>query len=612
MIAGAVRLGPHDAVARTAADGTRYVRSTHPLGPYPPNITQRLVHWAERAPARTFLAARAGSGWERITYADALERVERLAQALLDRELSPERPVAVLSENGLDHALLGLAAMHVGIPYVPVSAAYSLVSQDFGKLKLVRDTVRPGLIYANDGERFRHALAAVAGDAEVVVTNAVPAGATPFSALLSVAPSPAVAAAHSAVGPDTVAKFLFTSGSTGIPKAVINTQRMLCSNQRMIAQTLAFLEDEPPLVVDWLPWSHTFGGNHNFGLVLYHGGTLYVDDGRPLPGAGIARTVENLRDLSPTVYLNVPRGFEELVPYLRADASLRATFFRNLKMIFYAAAALSPAVWNALVELSEAACGRRVFMGTSLGSTETAPMSLTTNFAVDRAGIIGVPPPGVEVKLVPSEGKLELRVRGPNVMPGYYRQEAATRAAFDDEGYFRTGDALRFVDPSDPSRGFVFDGRLAEDFKLTSGTWVNAGPLRIAVLAHFTPFARDVVLAGHDRDYVALLVFPDFDACRALCGSGADGLTPPDVLAHPGVRARFAELLASMAAASTGSSTRIERLVLLEEPPLLDANEITDKGSLNARAILERRAAIVHALFNGDSPRTIALNLERK
>jgi feruloyl-CoA synthase len=606
-----VRLGPHDATVREAPGGVRYVASPHPLGPYPASVTERLEHWAQVAPQRTFLAARAGDGWERLDYATAFARVERLAQALVERGLSVERPVAILSENSIDHALLGLAAMHAGIPYVPVSPAYSLVSTDFSKLKLVCGIARPGLLYAADGERFGRALAAVAGDAEVVVSRAVPAGATPFDALLAGEATGAVASAHAAVGPDTIAKILFTSGSTGVPKGVVNTQRMLCSNQQMLTQTLSFIEDEPPVVVDWLPWNHTFGGNHNFGLVLFNGGTLYIDDGRPLPGAPSARTVENLRGLSPTLYFNVPKGFEMLVPFLREDGALRATFFANLKMIFYAGAALAPAVWQALVELGEATCGERIFMATSLGSTETAPLSLATNFPVDRPGIIGVPTPGVEVKLVPREGKLELRVRGPNVMPAYYRQPEETRAAFDEEGFYRTGDALRFVDSGDASRGFLFDGRIAEDFKLATGTWVNAGPMRIAALAHLAPFARDAVLAGHDRDSVGLLVFPDLEACRALCGPEGAGLAPGTLLAHPRVRARFAELLASLARESTGSSTRIERLILLEEPPSLDASEITDKGSLNARAILERRAALVSELFNDTSTQTILPALER-
>jgi len=609
--ARAVRLGPHDAVVRRSSDGTRYVQSPHALGAYPTSVTERLRFWAGRAPERTFLAARSGDGWERLDYATTHQRVERVAQALLHRGLSAERPVAVLSENALDHGVLGLAAMHAGIPWVPVSPAYSLVSQDFGKLKLVRDIVRPGLIYAADGARYERALAAVAGDAEVVVSRSVPSGATPFESLLSCPPTSAVSGANAAVGPETIAKILFTSGSTGVPKGVINTHRMLCSNQRMIAQTLAFVEDDPPVIVDWLPWNHTFGGNHNFNLILFNGGTLYIDDGRPLPGAPIARTVENLRGINPTLYLNVPKGFESLVPFLRDDAALRAGFFKDLKMIFYAAAALSPVVWDALVELAETTCGERIFMGTSLGSTETAPMSLTTNFHVDRAGIIGVPPPGVEIKLVPSGGKLELRVRGPNVMPGYYRQPEASRAVFDDEGYFCTGDALQFVDPSDASQGFTFDGRLAEDFKLSSGTWVNAGPLRIAMLAHFAPYARDVVLAGHDREYLALLVFPDLDACRALCPASDEPLPPGRILADPAVRRLFEGLLASLARSSSGSSTRIERLMLLEEPPSLDANEITDKGSLNARAILDRRAALVNELYDDASPHPIALSLER-
>ena len=404
----------------------------------------------------------------------------------------------------------------------------------------------------------------------------------------------ASAAAHAKVTPDTIAKFLFTSGSTGTPKAVINTQRMLCSNQAMLAAGFAFVHDEPPVVVDWLPWSHTFGSNHNFNLVLMNGGSLYIDDGNPTP-PGVPKTARNLRDIAPTIYFNVPKGYEALVPYFHADQQLRENFFSRLKVLFYAGASLSQTTWDELTALSVATTGERVIFLSSLGSTETAPSALTCTWDADRAGNIGVPFPGVELKLVPNEGKLEARMRGPLITPGYWRQEQQTRDAFDAEGFYKIGDALKFADANDPSKGLLFDGRIAEDFKLTSGTWVSVGPLRARFVDHFAPYVRDVVFAGADRDDIAALIFPDIVACRNLAGLGADA-TAAAIVAAPPVRAKFAELLSSFAAGQ-GSSMRVMRLILMAEPPSLDKAEMTDKGSINQRAVLASRAGLAAQLY---------------
>jgi feruloyl-CoA synthase len=608
-----VRLGEAGMILDKRPGGPIYAQSPIPLGSYPARLTERLSHWASVAPHRIFLAQRAADGgWRRVTYGEALGMIRRIGAALLARGLSPERPVAILSDNSIEHALLGLAAMHVGIPYAPISAAYSLMSSDFAKLRFMLGKLTPGLVFAADGLRYARAIAsAVPEDAEMVVAEGELQGrkAIHFAELAGTDATDDVDIAHAATSPDSVAKVLFTSGSTGMPKGVINTQRMLCSNQEMIAAHLAFLRDEPPVLIDWLPWSHTFGGNHNTGLVIYNGGSLYIDEGKPLPGL-MERTVRNLSEIAPTVYYNVPRGFEALLPYFRADRHLREMFFSRLRLMFYAGAGLSQHVWDALDELALATCGERIAMITGLGSTETAPAALFTTLEASHSGAVGLPLPGVELKLAAVGDRLEGRVRGPSITPGYWRDEEATRKAFDEEGYYCFGDALRFLDPHDELKGFRFDGRIAENFKLATGTWVLVGSLRAAFLAAFAPYAKDVVIAGHDRDEVCALVFPDIEACRGLCG-GAEGSGVGAMLGHQGLRTKFAELLRDFARAARGSSTRIERLILLEEPPSIDANEITDKGSINQRAVLARRAAEVEALYaEPPPPSVVAAELE--
>jgi feruloyl-CoA synthase len=595
-----VKLGPPDVIVERRGDGAILLRSPHPLPPHPKVLTDRLTHWAGAAPQRVFLAQRDATGaWRTMTYADTLTKVQSIAAALLQRNLAPNRPLAILSGNDIEHALLALAAMHVGIPYAPISVPYSLLSADFGKLKAIMQQLSPGLVFAADGTAFARAIAAAApAEAEIVVTAQPPAGrrATPFSELMTAAPSPAVAAAHAETGPATIAKILFTSGSTGQPKGVINTQLMLCANQAMIRAGLAFLAEEPPVIVDWLPWNHTFGSNHNFGLVLDNGGSLYIDEGKPLPGA-IEATVRNLRDIAPTVYFNVPKGFEMLLPFLTAEKALRERFFSRLKVMFYAGAALAQHVLDAYEELAVRTAGERILFISSLGSTETAPAALACSWEAERAGNVGLPLPGVNLKLVPSEGKLEARLKGANITPGYWRAPQLTAAAFDDEGFYRIGDALKFADPDDPAKGLLFDGRLAEDFKLATGTWVSVGPLRAAFIAHFAPLIRDVVFAGPDRDEVTALVFPDVDACRkAAPGAAAD--TPlRSLLAEPEVMTDFARRLDAFFAAASGTSSRVTRMILLHEPPSLDLGEMTDKGSINQRAVLANRAALVDELY---------------
>jgi feruloyl-CoA synthase len=590
-------------------DGTLVLRSPEPLGAYPNSLGEMLRHWAATAPERLFLAERAGGGWRKMTYGEVAAQTAAIAQALLDRGLGPERPVMSLSANSIDLALVKLACLRVGVPFVPVSPAYSLMSRDYAKVAAIAEQVRPGLVYVADGAPFAGALkAAKLGAAEVVTSGSAPRGmtATPFAALTEAGPTDAVAKAEANVGPDTVAKILFTSGSTGMPKGVINTHRMMCANQQQIVQCWPFLDEAPPVLLDWLPWHHTFGGNHDFNLALRHGGEFWIDDGRPAPGL-IERTAANLRDVSPTVYFNVPAGFAALLPFLESDPALAESFFRRLKLILYAGAALPPDLWARLEAVSLKAVGRKVPMTSSWGSTETAPLATSAHFPLDRAGVIGLPVPGTEVKMVPTGSKMELRVRGPNVFPGYFRRPDLNAEAFDEEGFYRMGDAGRFADPDDPAKGIVFDGRVTEDFKLDTGTWVSAGQLRVAALAAATPLLQDAVVCGHDRNYVALLAWPNIAACRSMAGLAADA--PVDaVLAAPQVVAHLREGLRRHNQANPGSSTRIRRLHLMAEPPSIDGNEITDKGYINQRATLERRATLVDLLYRDPiAPGVIAI-----
>ena len=591
------------------ADGTLLVRQRGALGRFPDKLTDRLVHHAAASPDRTYLAERDENGaWRTLTYAETLDRVKRIGTALLGFDVSAERPIAILSGNDIEHALVGLAAQYVGIPYAPISPAYALVTSDNSKLKDIVAALTPGLIFVADGAPFEKAIAAAVPAGVPVVTTRRPIGdrgKATFADLIAADAGPAVDVAHAQVGPDTIAKVLFTSGSTGSPKGVINTQLMLCANQEMVRDCYAFLQDEPPVVLDWAPWNHTAGGNKVFNMVLYNGGTFFIDDGRPTPDL-IKRTARNLADVAPTWYFNVPKGYEELVPHLEADAALRRRFFSRLNMMMYAGAGVAQHTWSALERLAVKATGERVILATGLGSTETAPFSLMCTTDQRIAGNIGVPARAITLKLVPTEEKLEARLKGPNITPGYWRDAALTASAFDEDGFYRLGDAFRFAEPGDAAKGFYFDGRLAENFKLNTGTWVSVGALRARFINHFGEIVRDVVITGLDRDHIAALVFPDVALCRTLAEGLPKDAPVEDLLADPRVRAAFAEKLRSLAQTSTGSSTRIERLLLMAEPASIDRGEVTDKGSINQRAVLRHRAGRVEELYEG-SPAVIAL-----
>jgi feruloyl-CoA synthase len=585
-------------------DGTIYLRSSTALEDYPQRLTDRLHHWAKSTPDRVFMAERnAAGGWREITYAEMLVSARRIASALLARGLSAERPVMILSGNSLDHALVAFGAFYAGIAFCPVSPPYSLVSKDFAKLDHIVKLLTPGLVFVDDAAPFANAIAAcVPAETEVAASRGALPGrnVTTLAELLATPEHPELDRIHDAIGPDTVAKLLLTSGSTGNPKAVINTQRMICANQVMIREALAFLKDEPPVIVDWLPWNHTFGGNHNIGLTLFNGGSMYLDSGKPTP-AGIAETIRNLREISPTVYFNVPKGYESLLPYLRDDAALRDKFFAKLHAMFFSGAGLAPHVWHGLDELGVQATGVRVPMLTGLGSTETAPFFMSVKPDTSRSGHVGLPVSGNEAKLVPNNGKLEVRARGPNITPGYWREPELTAKAFDEEGFYKLGDALKPVDPDDLHAGFDFDGRISEDFKLASGTWVSVGPLRARFIAACAPLVRDVVIAGIDRDEISALAILDLDGCRLI-----NPTLPMDdlavVAADTLIRAAFVERFRAFLASGTGSSTRIARATLLAEPLSIDRGEVTDKGSVNQRAVLEHRAPLIADLYAPSPP----------
>jgi feruloyl-CoA synthase len=584
------------------ADGCTLLRSTQKLGEYGRCVGDWLQHWATAAPERPFLLERDQHGsWTGVTYSEALQQVRRIAAWLLSAECSAERPVAILSDNSVRHGLLAIASMHVGVPVASVSSAYSLMSTDFGKLKTVIAQLTPGALYVSDVDRFAPALSAVCKLHDAAIMADRPQVGTgninSWSEILNALNDEAVQRAFDAVGPDTVAKLLFTSGSTGTPKAVVTTQRMLLVNQQQVRQVWPFMRHHVPVLVDWLPWSHTFGGSHNFNLVLRSGGTLYIDAGRPTP-QGFAQTIANLREVAPTLYFNVPRGFDMLLPLLRDDRSFRDHFLSRLELMYCAGAALPHHVWAEIKALVANKSRRSTPIVGAWGSTETAPMATSCHFEAAVPGVIGLPVPGIELKLVPCGPKLEVRVKGPNITPGYLKRPDLTAQAFDDEGFYIIGDAVRPVNPQNFESGLLFDGRVSEDFKLSSGTWVNAGTVRLRAIAALAPLVQDAVVTGHDRDWLGLFLFPNIQACRECCGNTD---APVEwVLSDLRVRNKIKEGLEELRRQCAGSASYAARALLMTEPASTDAGEITDKGYINQRAVLERRAALIETLYAPD------------
>jgi feruloyl-CoA synthase len=598
------RAGSFDVSVQQLADGSILLTPTATLADYPLRVTDELERWAVATPDRTLIAQRStgGGDWRTVSYAQALRQVRSLANALARLNLSAERPLAILSGNSIEHLLLSLAAMYIGVPFCPISPAYSQAAPGFTKLRYAMQLLTPGLIAAIDSKRFEGAIhSAVApsvpllGDCGMIADRSV----WQWHEFAS-ADAGAARAAHERVGPDSIAKFLLTSGSTGQPKAVITTHRMLCSNQIMLRAALPFLAEEPPVLVDWLPWNHTFGGSHNVGAVLFNGGTLYIDEGKPT-ASDFELTVRNLTEISPTVYFNVPKGFELLAQRMEHDARLRESFYRRLRACFFAGAALTQYTWDALDRQARAARGGRLPILSGIGSTETAPSVTFTTPETDRAGVIGLPAPGCVVRLAPVGDKRELRVRSPGVTPGYWRSPEQTAGAFDEQGFYRLGDAVRLIDPSDPTRGLVFDGRIAEDFKLSSGTWVSVGPLRASLLQALAPLAFDVVIAGLNRDYIGLLIVPDALACSKELGA-TRVLSPAQLAQERQLLRQLGKRLTAHARAHSGSATRVRRATIVPHAPSLDRGEITDKGSINQRLMLERWEELVQQLYREQPP----------
>ena len=596
-----LRFGVTRVTLQDGVPGTHYLKADQELQAFPDRLTDRLQHWAQHKPDQSLFARRVkladGSlgDWRHVTYAEAWRTARNIAQGLINRGLNAERPVVILSENSLEHALLALGCMVAGVPFVPTSPPYSLISQDYDKLKHVLRTVTPGMVFASDARYAKAIAATVSSDMEIVMHEGGIEGqqVTSFEALCQTPATSQVDAAIAATGPDTIVKFLFTSGSTKMPKAVINTQRLWCANQQQMMQSMPVLAESPLVLVDWLPWNHTFGGNHNFGMVVFHGGTMYIDDGKPTP-ALMHETLRNLREIAPTVYFNVPTGFEAIALAMKTDDLLRKTLLSRVQMFFYAGAALAQPIWDSLYESQEREIGERIVMGTGLGMTESGPFGIFVTNPNVSAGDLGVPTPGLELKLVDMGGKTEVRYRGPNITPGYWRNDEETKGAFDDEGFFCTGDAVKWIDETDVHLGLKFDGRIAEDFKLATGTFVSVGPLRGKIIAAGAPYIQDVVLTGINLKEVGAMVFPT-PAVRALSGMPSDAPLA-DVLGSAPVLAHFQNLINELSKTATGSANRIARMCLLSEPPTIDKGEITDKGSINQRSVLTHRADTVAAL----------------
>ena len=585
--------------------GEVYIRPVDPIGDVPVSNIAVLEYWAENAPDRLFLADRLPNGeWRRVTYREALTYSRSVAQHILNHNLSPERPLVILSGNSVNHALVSMGAMMAGVPYAPIAPAYSTKSKDFDKLHHVFDLITPGMVFAEHIELYRDAIRAVVLESTPVIgtgdLSTLP-NATNLDEVFTTVATEAVDIAASEIGPNTIAKFLFTSGSTGKPKAVINTQRMICANQVMIRDTLAFLKDEPPVLVDWLPWNHTAGGNHNFGIALFNGGSLFIDDGSPTP-IGIHKTVHNLLDIAPTLYFNVPKGYEMLVEHLRNNEELRKRFFSRVKALQYAGASLADHVFKALEDLAVQTVGEKIMIITGYGSTETGPFLSTTVWPVGRPGEIGLPAAGSEMKLVPNGEKLEVRVKGASITPGYWRQADKTAEAFDDEGYYLMQDALRYHDPEDITKGLIFDGRVTEDFKLDTGTWVNMAGVRSATIRGLAPLVRDLVLTGLDLPHIGALLFLDYDACRATFPELAAVEDTAAIARHPALVERVQHGLNQIARQATGSSTMVARAIILETPPSTDASEITDKGSINQKAVMANRPQLCADLYANPAP----------
>ena len=594
---------PHKVKVSNHRQGELLLESAYPLEEVAPNSGHWLRHWAGKTPDAVFLAERSGDGWREETYAGVFEQVEAIAASLLARGMNAQTPILVLSGNGVDHALITLAAQYIGVPTVPVAEQYSLIEGALPRLEHVIDLVRPGMVFAQDGQKFSTALGLESlSGAEAVVCDGGAATMTALNTILKGDTSVDLQAAHAGVGPETIAKILMTSGSTSMPKGVITTQEMMCVNQTQIATSLPFLKERPPRILDWLPWNHVFGGNHNFNMMLANGGSLYIDEGKPLKGL-FDRSLENLGLIAGTLSFNVPVGFALLLEALKKDAGLRRNYFQDLDLIFYAGASLPQEIWKGLEALALEETGHMPLLTSSWGLTETSPGCTLQHQPPESSGVIGVPLPGVTAKLVDlGSGRHEIRVKGPNITPGYFRQPEQTKEAFDDEGYFITSDAVRFVDDGDPNAGLRFDGRISEDFKLMTGTRVQASALRLDLLSVLVPLCGDIVVTGQDREEIGLLMFPNREAI------GAEKLEieeSGEVLCGEALSREIATRVRQHNETVSGSSKQVARILILSEPPSLAEGEVTAKGNLNFNQILARRAALLDRLYDDSDPAVI-------
>ena len=586
--------GPRQIVQTPMPDGGFVLSSAVPLGPYAERITDALAHWAQAGPDRTFLVERGGNDeWEAISYGGMYDKARAIGQYLLTQGCGPNKPVVIIAENSIAAASLALGAIYAGVPIAPLSTAYVKLETAHDKLNACLALLQPGLVYVDDALSAEAPVACMLASGVPIMRN------EPGDSFLSLRQActtrPAgVDAVNRALTPDTVAKYLFTSGSTGVPKAVINTHRMLCANQKQLRLIFPFVAEEPPVLVDWLPWNHTFGGNEVFFLVMTQGGQLYIDRGKPVAQA-IEETIRNLKSVSPTIHFNVPAGFEQIVARMETDAQLKASFFARLRMVFYAGAGMPQRLWTRLEEMSVETTGRQLAVVTAWGATETAPLATGVYFESHRSDNIGLPVPGCEIRFAPVDGRFELRVRGPNVMPGYLGRSELQATVFDEQGFYRTGDAGSLADANDPSAGIVFDGRIAEDFKLQTGTWVSVGRLRGLLTGVLMPLATDVVVVGSGQPHLSALVFLNLQAARACAEDEHAALE--ELARHPRVLQAVQQAVDKHNAAHTGASMTIKRFSLMAQPPSAKHGEITEKGSINQAAVIKNRAAIVQALY---------------
>ena len=587
-------------------DGSILVWREDPLGAYPGHLSERIAHWAAATPDQTWMAERGPDGdWIKVSYAELMQQIESIAQALLDLELSSDKPVMILSGNSLKHAILALAAQHVGIPSAAISSASAYASADPAKVAGILEQITPGAVFVEDAAPFAFAISQPGFEGVTVICangQVDNRKNVTWEQLVSTKPRAELAAAHARVRPDDVAKFLFTSGTTGSPKAVIQTQKMMCANMQQVLDCYTFMATTPPVFVDWAPWSHTASGNKVFNMTIYNGGTYYIDTGKPTPN-GMAETIRNLREISPTWYFNVPVGYEALLEAMDDDQTLRETFFKDLKMLMYAGAGLSAQLWARLRSVSVETIGEEILLTTGLGATETGPFSLYCTDPQENPGNIGIPAQGVTIKLIPTQGKLEARLSGPNMTPGYWRDDKKTAEAFDEEGYYCIGDALRFAEAGDATKGFFFDGRIAENFKLSSGTWVSVGSVRARLNDAMQGLVRDVVITGEGHNELAALLIPFRPAIERVV-KGGEGMSDSELLNHPSLKAKVAELLAKDVAAVSGSSRRVRRVMFMEQPLEARLGEVTDKGTVNQKAVLRHHPDLIELIYS-ENPHVI-------